>query len=214
MTSASGDSSDAIVATMETVRVKRLCVFCGSSAGQNPEYAGAARQVGRLIASRGIALVYGGASIGLMGMVADGALEAGGEVIGVLPKTLARREVSHSDLSELHIVDTMHERKAMMANLADGFMALPGGCGTFDELFEVITWAQIGVHAKPIAILNTAGYYDPLIALFEHAISQRFVHKDHQKLILHGTDPVALLDKMINYKPSIMVEKWLDPSGI
>ncbi len=194
--------------------MKRLCVFCGSSAGQNPEYAEAARQVGCLIASRGIALVYGGASIGLMGMVADSALEAGGEVIGVLPKTLARREVSHSDLSELHIVDTMHERKAMMANLADGFMALPGGCGTFDELFEVITWAQIGVHAKPIAILNTVGYYDPLIALFEHAIAERFVHKDHQKLILHGTDPAALLDKMLTYTPSVMVEKWLDPSGI
>ena len=189
--------------------MKRLCVFCGSNVGLAGKYIPAAQEVGTLIAQRGYELVYGGAQIGLMGAVADAALLAGGRVIGVIPDALARKEVAHADLSELHVVKTMHERKALMAELADGFLALPGGCGTFDELFEIVTWAQIGIHRKPYAVLNVCGYFDPLIALFEHAIEEQFVPRQHAALLLNDSSAERLLDRMEQYIPPD-VPKWLD----
>lgn len=196
------------------LKVKRICVFCGSSPGGNPAYMEAASVVGELIAQRGLGLVYGGACVGMMGAVADAALSRGAEVIGVIPDALLSKEVAHAGLTEMRIVRTMHERKALMSQLADGFLALPGGCGTFDELFEVITWAQIGIHNKPCALLNVSGYYDPLISLFEHAVAERFVRPEHQTLLLRDTDPVRLLNAMQNYEPLTSVEKWMDKRGI
>jgi uncharacterized protein (TIGR00730 family) len=155
--------------------MKRLCVFCGSSFGDDPAYLAAARDLGQLLAASGIGLVYGGASVGLMGAVADAALAAGGEVIGVLPQGLREREVGHNGLTELHIVATMHERKALMADLADGFIALPGGIGTLEEFCEILTWAQLGVHAKPCGLLDIADYYAPLIAFFDRMVAARFL---------------------------------------
>lgn len=189
--------------------MKRVCVFCGSSPGADPLYMRVAREVGALLAERGLGLVYGGAQVGLMGAVADGALAAGGEVIGILPQSLVRKEVAHTGLDELRIVGSMHERKAQMADLSDGFLALPGGCGTFEEFFEVVTWAQIGIHRKPCALLNIAGYYDPLLALLHHAVDARFVRPEHLGLILSGTDPALLLDAMDRYVSPI-VDKWMD----
>jgi uncharacterized protein (TIGR00730 family) len=189
-------------------------VFCGSSPGVNPAYMEAAGEVGRLIAHRGLGLVYGGACVGMMGAIADAALEAGAEVIGVIPDALLSKEVAHANLTELRIVSTMHERKALMAELADGFLALPGGCGTFDELFEVITWAQIGIHNKPCGLLNVAGYFDPLIALVEHAVKERFVRHDHRALLLNDNVASRLLDAMMTYKPVTGIKKWMDADGV
>ena len=168
-----------------------------------------AREVGVLLAQRGFGLVYGGAQVGLMGAVADGALAAGGEVIGIIPDSLVRKEVAHTGLGDLRVVGSMHERKAQMADLSDGFLALPGGCGTFEEFFEVVTWAQIGIHRKPCALLNVAGYYDPLLALLNHAVAERFVRPAHLGLVLADTDPVRLLDSMETYVSPI-VDKWMD----
>ena len=189
--------------------MKRVCVFCGSSPGAQPVYCESAREVGTLLARQGIGLVYGGAQVGVMGAVADGVLQAGGEVIGIIPRSLVRKEVAHAGLEDLRIVGSMHERKAQMAELADGFLALPGGCGTFEELFEILTWAQIGIHRKPIALLNVAHYYDPLLALLDHAVQERFVHPEHRRLLLTDTDPERLLDAMRRYSPPI-AEKWMD----
>ena len=189
--------------------MQRVCVFCGSSPGGDPLYLRVAREVGVLLAERGIGLVYGGAQVGLMGAVADGALSAGGEVIGVLPQSLVRKEVAHTGLGDLRIVGSMHERKALMADLSDGFLALPGGCGTFEEFFEVVTWAQIGIHRKPCALLNVAGYYDPLLALLHHAVAERFVRPEHLGLVLVETAPEPLLDAMDRYV-SPVVDKWMD----
>ncbi len=189
--------------------MKRVCVFCGSSPGANPVYMSVAHQVGALLAERGVALVYGGAQVGLMGAVADGALSAGGEVIGIIPQSLVRKEVAHQGLGDLRVVGSMHERKAQMADLADGFLALPGGCGTFEEFFEVVTWAQIGIHRKPCALLNVAGYYDPLLALLNHAAAERFVRQEHLGLVLSDTDPIRLLDAMNRYV-SPVAEKWMN----
>jgi uncharacterized protein (TIGR00730 family) len=177
-------------------------------------YTAAAREVGELIAQRGLGLVYGGACVGLMGAVADAALAAGAEVIGVIPDALVNKEVAHAGLTELRIVKTMHERKALMADLSNGFLALPGGCGTFDELFEMVTWAQIGIHNKPCALLNVAGYYDPLIALFEHAIRERFVRPEHRNLLLNDADPTLLLDAMLSRTPMPVVSKWMDVKDV
>src|SRR5215469_12575323 len=165
--------------------MQRICVFCGSSSGSQPIYAEMARAVGEELAGRGLGVVYGGSSIGLMGALADAALAAGGEVIGVLPRGLFRREVAHKNLTELHEVGSMHERKALMADFADGFIALPGGLGTFDELFEITTWAQIGLHTKPIGLLNVAGYFAPLLALLDHATAEGFVPPTNTTLLLH-----------------------------
>lgn len=187
----------------------RVCVFCGSSPGANPAYTEAARELGGLLAQRGLGLVYGGAHVGLMGAVADAALAAGGAVIGIIPESLVRKEVAHTGLEDLRVVRSMHERKAQMADLADGFIALPGGCGTFEEFFEIVTWAQIGIHSKPSALLNVAGYYDPLLSLFEHAVAERFVRPEHRHLILTDTDPARLLDAMERYRAPVL-EKWMD----
>jgi uncharacterized protein (TIGR00730 family) len=189
--------------------MQRVCVFCGSSPGADPVYMRIAREVGTLLANRGLGLVFGGAQVGLMGAVADGALEAGGEVIGIIPQSLVRKEVAHQGLVDLRIVGSMHERKAQMAELADGFLALPGGCGTFEEFFEVVTWAQIGIHRKPCALLNIAGYYDPLLSLLNHAVDQRFVRPEHLGLVLSDTEPARLLDTMDRYI-SPLADKWMD----
>src|SRR5260370_19907868 len=161
--------------------MRRLCVFCGSQVGKQPFYAENARQLGSLLGQRRIGLVYGAGNIGLMGVLADAVLRAEGEVIGVIPKALVEKEVAHAQLTELHIVDTMHQRKAFMADRADGFAALPGGYGTADELFEILTWAQLGLHAKPIGLLNVAGFFDPLLALVYRAVVQCFLRPAPQK---------------------------------
>ena len=191
--------------------MQRVCVFCGSSPGGNPAYIAAARTLGTLLVRRGLGLVYGGGRVGLMGAIADAVLTAGGEVIGIIPESLARKEVAHMGLKDLRVVPSMHVRKAQMADLADGFLALPGGCGTFEEFFEVVTWAQIGIHRKPCALLNVAGYYDPLLTLFAHAVAERFVHPDHRDMILTDTDPNRLLDAMERFRSSD-TEKWMDRS--
>lgn len=181
--------------------MRRICVFAGSSVGARDEYAKAARTLGRELAARGLALVYGGSSKGLMGVVADAALAGGGEVIGVLPRGLFQREVAHAELTELREVGSMHERKALMSDLADGFIALPGGYGTFDELFEIVTWSQIGLHAKPIGLLDAAGYFAPLLALVEHAAREGFIPPSHATLLLRAETPAALLDAFATYRP-------------
>ncbi|HLK59830.1 MAG TPA: TIGR00730 family Rossman fold protein [Chthonomonadaceae bacterium] len=189
--------------------MKRICVFCGSSPGARAIYNETAREVGALLARREIGLVYGGAQVGVMGAVANGVLQAGGEVIGIIPRSLVRKEVAHPGLEDLRIVGSMHERKAQMADLADGFLALPGGCGTFEELFEILTWAQIGIHCKPIGLLNVADYYAPLLALLDHAVAERFIRPEHRGLLLADTDPERLLDAMERYEP-LFAEKWMD----
>ena len=174
--------------------IKSVCVFCGSSRGARPEYTDAAQQTGREIARRGLTLVYGGGNIGLMGEVADAALAAGGRVIGVIPESLADWEVAHRGLTELHIVGSMHERKRLMADSADAFMALPGGLGTFEELCEILTWSQLGIHDKPCGLLNVAGYFDPLLALLDGAVREQFLLQEHRERLLTDTEPVHLLN--------------------
>ena len=191
--------------------MKRLCVFCGSNPGGRPDYGDAARAMGLALAERGIGLVYGGGGVGLMGIVADTVMQAGGEVIGIIPEALLRREVGHLDVTELHIVGSMHERKAMMADLSDGFVAMPGGYGTFEEFCEVITWSQLGFHPKPCGLLNVAGYYAPLLAMFDHAVAERFVRPLHRALVLEDTSPTGLLEKMRAFVPPPS-EKWIAPA--
>ncbi|MET0138008.1 MAG: TIGR00730 family Rossman fold protein [Sphingobium sp.] len=178
----------------------RLCVFLGSSTGVSPLYAQAAHAFGALLARRGIGLVYGGGSIGLMGAVADGACQAGGEVIGVIPEALRAREHDHKGLSQLHVVSTMHERKAMMADLSDGFVALPGGIGTFEELFEAWTWSQLGYHAKPCALLNVNGFYDAMRSFIDHVVTEGFLWPTHREMLMVHADPEALLDAIAAYR--------------
>ncbi len=188
--------------------MKRLCVFCGSSAGTRPAYADAARAMGRLLAERGIGLVFGGGKVGLMGVVADAVMAAGGQATGVIPEALMAREVGHRGLTELHVVGSMHERKALMADLADGFIALPGGFGTYEEFCEVLTWSQLGIHPKPCGLLNVQGFYDPLLALFDHAVREEFVRPAHRSLVISETEPARLLDRMAVFVPPV-VEKWI-----
>lgn len=187
----------------------RVCVFCGSSMGARPAYADVARALGRLLAERGIGLVYGGASVGLMGVVADAALAGGGEVIGVLPRTLVDREIAHRSLTELRIVESMHERKAAMAELSDAFVALPGGLGTLEELFEVWTWAQLGLHRKPVALLDVASFFAPLSAFLDQAVNERFLKSLNRSMLITETDAAALLDQLSAYQPSAVVNKWI-----
>ena len=187
-------------------RPKRICVFCGSSSGRNPAYAGAAVSLGELLAERGITLVYGGASIGLMGVLADAVLAAGGQVVGVIPQAIEDREVAHRQLTELHVVESMHERKALMTDLAEAFIALPGGFGTLDELCEIVTWAQLGMHGKPIGLLNTDGYFDLLLAFFDRATSDRFVRPAHRRLLVEGTEPYGILQEFSRFE-ALDVEK-------
>ena len=174
-----------------------------------PAYVEAAKQVGALLARREMSLVYGGGRVGLMGAVADAALAQGGVVIGIIPFSLEQKEVAHHDLTELRVVDSMHERKAQMSDLADCFLALPGGFGTLEEFFEVVTWAQIGIHQKPCALLNVNGYFDPLLTFVDHALAERFVRPEHRSLILTDSDPALLLDRMALYRSPI-VDKWMD----
>ena len=187
---------------------RRICVFCGSYPGVNPAYKNAAAGLARLLADRKIELVYGGGNIGLMGVLADAALEAGGRVIGVIPKSLMAKEVGHQGLTELHVVESMHERKALMADLAEGFIALPGGYGTFEEFCEVVTWSQLGLHAKPCGVLNAEGYYDPLLALFDRAVKDGFLRSDNRTLVLEERDPRRLLEKMSQFRAPA-VGKWI-----
>jgi len=188
--------------------MKRLCVYCGSNPGRQPVYREAAAALGRELVERNIALVYGGASIGVMGAVADAVLQNGGEVIGVIPQSLATREVAHTQLSELIVVTSMHERKAMMAELSDGFVALPGGWGTFEEIFEILTWAQLGIHAKPCGLLNVANYYDHLALFLQHAMDERFVREEYKPMIIMEQQPATLLDRFASYQPP-QVRKWI-----
>ena len=186
--------------TDSTPAFRALAVFCGSRAGHRPEYAAAARTLGTLLAARGIELVYGGGSVGMMGILARATLEAGGSVTGVIPDSLVQREVGQAGLTRLHVVDSMHERKAMMAELSDGFVALPGGYGTLEEYFEVLTWAQLRFHAKPVGLLDVAGFFQPMVALFDHMVTEGFVSDPHRALALADADPVALLHKMAQYR--------------
>jgi len=191
--------------------LKSVCVFCGSSFGKDPDYAEAAREFGQTLAQVGITLVYGGGNVGLMGVVADAALGSGGKVIGVIPKSLMQREIGHPVLTKLHVVGSMHERKAKMADLSDGFVALPGGTGTLEELFEVLTWAQLGEHQKPCGLLDVAGYYEPLLAVFNHMVERGFLKEHHRKMLLVEKEPAALLEKFARYEPP-RVAKWIDRS--
>ena len=180
--------------------MKRICVFCGSSPGAKPEYVEAARLLGQTLAERKVVLVYGGSRVGLMGQVAKACLEAGGEVIGVIPRQLVAMEVAYKELAQLVVVESMHERKARMAQLADGFIALPGGLGTFEEFLEVLTWAQLGMHRKPCGVLNTCGYYDKLLSFVDQAVEQQFVEKVHRDMIQVDESPASLLDKFDAYR--------------
>jgi uncharacterized protein (TIGR00730 family) len=189
--------------------IRRVCVFTGSNSGARPAYAAAARELGTLLAARGLGLVYGGGRVGLMGTVADAVLGAGGEAIGVIPEALVAKEVAHAGLTTLHVVRSMHERKALMADLSDAFIAMPGGWGTLEELFEVITWAQLGLHRKPCGLLNTEGYFDGLLAFLDHAMSERFVRSENAALLTVAALPAQLLERLGRATlPS--VEKWLD----
>jgi uncharacterized protein (TIGR00730 family) len=188
--------------------MKRVCIFCGSSPGNRPVYVEAARSVGRLLAGRGLELVYGGAHVGLMGAVADAALTAGGHVIGVIPQSLVNREIAHTKIPDLRIVASMHERKAMMESLSDAFLALPGGMGTLEEVCEIYTWGQLGLHAKPCGLLNVDGYYDPLLQLLDNAVRNAFMRQEHREAVLADDDPASLLDRFAAYRPAI-TDKWI-----
>lgn len=188
--------------------MKAVCVFCGSSSGSNPAYLKAARETGRAIAKANLVLVYGGAKVGLMGAVADSALSAGGKVIGVLPTSLQEKELAHESLSELHIVDSMHERKALMAELSDGFVALPGGAGTMEELFEVWTWGQLGLHSKPCGFLNINGFYDQLIAFLDHQTSEGFMKPVMRNMVKLADTPQDILEQFDRYEPPA-TPKWI-----
>lgn len=187
--------------------MRRVCVNCGSNAGRLPDYVTAARRLGECLAGERIEIVYGGANVGLMGALADAALTAGGHVIGVVPRAIADR-VGHQHLSELRIVDTMHERKSLMVDLADAFIALPGGFRTLEEVFEVLTWAQLGLHTKPCGLLNTAGYYDRLLRFLDHAVREGFVRQEHRRMLLVSDTAEDMLRRLRAYRPPT-VEKWI-----
>jgi uncharacterized protein (TIGR00730 family) len=189
--------------------MRHLCVFCGSSAGARPVYAAAARDLGILLAGRGIGLVYGGGHVGLMGILADAVLRGRGEVVGVIPQALVERELAQAGLTRLEVVDTMHQRKARMADLVDAFVALPGGYGTLDETFEILTWAQLGIHQKPVGLLNVGGFFDPLLAWVQRAAAEGFIRPAHVDLLHVASDGDALLDALRRHQPP-PVSKWAD----
>lgn len=190
--------------------MRRLCVFCGSSAGGGVLYADSTRQLGETMARRGLGLVFGGGHIGLMGVLADAVLEAGGEAVGVIPQALVDKELAHTRLTELHVVDTMHQRKARMADLADSFLALPGGFGTADELFEILTWAQLGLHAKPVGLLNVAGFFDPLVAWMDRCVRERFLRPEHRELLIISGNCEQVLDLLAGRGSAPPTPKWID----
>jgi uncharacterized protein (TIGR00730 family) len=189
--------------------VQSVCVFTGSSPGAHPEYAHAAQALGRALADQGVRLVYGGASVGLMGTVADAALDAGGDVVGVIPQALVDREIAHPDVADLRVVGSMHERKALMADLADAFVALPGGMGTLDELFEIYTWIQLGLLSKPVGLLDVRSYYDHLVAFLDHAVAERFVTVEHREMLVVEQRADALLEAFRRWRPPSRT-KWID----
>lgn len=187
---------------------KRFCIFCGSSSGSRPSYAKAAASLAEQLVAKQISIVYGGGRVGLMGALADAALKQGGEVIGVIPRVLVEKEVAHGGLTELRIVESMHQRKALMAQLADGFIAMPGGFGTFEEFCEILTWTQLGLQRKPCGILNVEGYYDPLLKLFDHAVDEKFLKAEHRKLVIADESVESLVGRMLEYELPA-VEKWI-----
>lgn len=191
-----------------TSTLQRVCVYCASNDGIRPAYLAAARQLGTLLAERGVALLYGGARIGLMGAMANAALEAGGEVVGVMPHGLVEREVAHNGLTALHVVDTMHERKALLAEMADAFIALPGGLGTLEELFETWTWAQLGVHHKPVGLLDVGSYWQPLVTMLDHIEAEGFLRGKPNEWLVIDDDPTRMLDRIATFDPP-HARKWL-----
>jgi len=191
------------------LETKKICVFCGSSAGKRKEYTQAAENLGTEIARRNLGLVFGGGNVGLMDVLANAALKAGGEVIGVIPKDLVQLEVAHSGLSDLKVTSSMHDRKALMAELSSGFIALPGGIGTLEELFEILTWSQLGFHKKPCAILNVFGYFDPLIRFLDLAAEQGFLEPEYASMLIIDNSPVTILDRFAAYKAP-NVQKWYE----
>jgi uncharacterized protein (TIGR00730 family) len=192
--------------------VKRLCVFCGSSVGVRPAYGRMAREMASELCRRRVGVVYGGGGIGLMGVLADSMLAMGGEVVGVIPRPLSTKELAHTGLTEMHVVESMHERKALMASLADGFVAMPGGLGTFEETLEILTWSQLGIHRKPIGLLNVAGYYDGLLGMIAHAIEEGFVPREYRSLSVSAETPSDLLDAMETWRPPDFPGRWLNIS--
>ena len=188
--------------------MRRVCIFCGSNSGAHSEYLQAACDTGIALVERGLGLVYGGASVGLMGELANQVLARGGEAIGVIPESLVAREIAHPRLTELRVVKSMHERKMTMSDLADGFIALPGGYGTLDEFFEIITWAQLGLHRKPCGVLNVCGYYDELLSFLDHAVNEQFLRQQNRELVLEAQDPRVLLTKFENHRP-VQATKWI-----
>ncbi|MEO8908770.1 MAG: TIGR00730 family Rossman fold protein [Gemmatimonadaceae bacterium] len=193
--------------------MRRLAVFCGSNPGARPDYVEAARAFGTLLAQRGIGVVYGGSSVGLMAALADAVQDELGDVIGVIPRMLVEREVANKSLTDLRVVETMHERKALMAELADGFVALPGGIGTLEEFFETWTWAQLGMHTKPCGLINTAGYFDGLLQFLDHAVAERFVRDVHRAMVVVESEPEKLLSRFASYEPPRVV-KWVNAGTI
>ncbi len=192
--------------------MQRVCVFCGSKTGTDDRFPQAATELGQLLVANKLGLVFGGGSVGLMGVLADAVLEAGGDVIGVLPAMLATKELRHPGVHDMRLVPDMHARKALMADLADAFIALPGGYGTFEELFEVITWTQLGIHRKPIGLLNCAGYFDPLVGMIDHAVNEGFVKERHRELIVVENDPATLLMRVRTHQLPT-VKRWMSPDA-
>jgi hypothetical protein len=190
--------------------MRRLCVFCGSNVGGRPTYATNARDLAAELCRRGLGVVYGGGGVGLMGVLADAALAQGGEVIGVIPRPLATKELAHTGLTQMHVVGSMHERKALMASLVDGFVAMPGGLGTFEETLEVLTWSQLGIHRKPIGLLNVDGYYDGLLAMITHGVREAFIKREYLTLFVSAPSPAKLLDEMQAWRPPPIPGAWLN----
>jgi uncharacterized protein (TIGR00730 family) len=190
--------------------VERICVFCGASPGARPRYAETTTELARLLAADGIGVVYGGGGVGLMGVLADALLAEGGEITGVIPRALVDREIAHRDVTDMRVVGSMHERKALMAELADAFIALPGGLGTLEELFEMYTWAQLGLHRKPCALLNVEGYYDGVVGFLAHAVDERFVREEHREMLVVEREPRALIERLREFEPDAVLPKWID----
>jgi len=190
--------------------VKRICVFCGASPGARPEYAAATAELARLLVADGIGVVYGGGGVGLMGALAEAVLAEGGDIVGVIPQALVDREIAHRDVPDMRVVGSMHERKALMAELSDAFVALPGGLGTLEELFEVYTWAQLGLHRKPCALLDVEGYYAGIARFLAHAVEERFVREEHRAMLMVERDPRALIDRLRGFEPDTALPKWID----
>jgi uncharacterized protein (TIGR00730 family) len=190
--------------------VERICVFCGASPGARPAYRDATAELARLLVAERIGVVYGGGGVGLMGALADAVLAEGGEVTGIIPRALVDREIAHRDVTDMRVVGSMHERKALMAELADAFIALPGGLGTLEELFEVYTWAQLGLHRKPCALLNVEGYYDGVVNFLSTAVEERFVRDEHREMLIVEREPEALIERMRRFEPDAALPKWID----